>query len=183
MKYKPLDQIDYCCVPTSIIMILERRKIPHGSQEEVGYELGLVVPKAAAHKFKKVRVKSKPGAGYGTQVAKKPYSINNFFRKYNINLIEEYIFTYNIEEARKIIEENLKQNNDIITCFNSKALHGEGDYGHVSLIESIEGDMITLVDPAKNVPKRIKVKLDKLVKAIEIHGKKNQAGFWVIKEK
>ncbi|MFZ5341465.1 MAG: hypothetical protein ACOZBL_02705 [Patescibacteria group bacterium] len=37
--YNPIDQLPYCCVPCSLSMILDRRNISHGTQEEIGYEL------------------------------------------------------------------------------------------------------------------------------------------------
>ena len=77
--YKLIKQKPYCCVPVCISMILDRRKIKHGSQEEIGYELGLVVLKEKTHLFTKVRIGKKPVAGYGTQINKEKYSINNYF--------------------------------------------------------------------------------------------------------
>ena len=53
--YKPIDQKQYCCVPTCVSMILNRRKIPHGTQDEIGYDLGLTVPKEKVHLYTKVR--------------------------------------------------------------------------------------------------------------------------------
>ena len=77
--YKLIKQKPYCCVPACISMILDRRKIKRGSQEEIGYELGLVVPKEKTHLFTKTRTGKKPVAGYGTQINKEKYSINNYF--------------------------------------------------------------------------------------------------------
>ena len=133
--YKPLDQKPYCCVPTCITMVLDRRKISHGSQDEIGYELGLTVPKEKAHLYTKVRTVKKPIAGWGTQVNKKQYSINSFFKKNKIGLKETYFFVKDISGVREFIISNIKSNKDIIVCFNNKKLHGRGDWGHVSRSE------------------------------------------------
>ncbi|MBI3190259.1 C39 family peptidase [archaeon] len=170
--YKPINQKRYCCVPACISMILHRRNINHGSQEEIGYDLGLVVPK--------VRTEKKPAAGYGTRIGTKKYSINSYFRKNNIDLKEKYFPAEITTDVKKFIIENLKNGNDIIVCFNNKKLYGAGDYGHISLIQSINNENIILIDPEKNMPKKRKVKLSKLVDAMKYHGKKNRGGFWII---
>ncbi len=180
--YKPLDQKPYCCVPACISMILDRKKISHRTQDEIGYELGLTVPKEKEHLYTKVRTGKKPSAGYGTQVGKKEYSINNFFGKNKIGLKETYFFIRDISNVREFIILNIKLNNDIIACFNNKKLHSKGDWGHVSLIQGIKKDIVSLVDPGKDVSKIRKVKLDKLIEAMDYHGKEKSGGFWLISE-
>ncbi|MBU3957523.1 MAG: hypothetical protein KKB25_00425 [Nanoarchaeota archaeon] len=178
--YKPITQKPYCCVPACISIILGRRKIKHKSQEEIGYELGLTVPKEDAHLFKKVRTGKKPIAGYGTQVQKKKYSINNYFSKNKIKLKETYYPAEEIKDVKKFIIGNLENNNDLIVCFDNGRLYGVGNGGHVSLVESIKEKVVTLIDPEKGVPKRRKAKLSKLLSAMKYHGKKRRGGFWLI---
>lgn len=161
-------------------MVLDRRKIKHTSQEEIGYELGLTVPKKDVHLFGKVRTGKKPTAGYGTQVDKRRYSINNYFSKKRINLKEKYYSLGKIKNANKFIIDNLKNGNDLIVCFDNRRLYGVGDGGHVSLIESIKEKIVILIDPEKGVPKRRKVKFSKFLSAVKYHGKKKRGGFWII---
>lgn len=85
-KYLPITEQPYCCVPACIQMILLRRNMRLISQEEIGYDLGLIVPQKYKSLFKKVQMGKKPKAGWGTQTGKPVYSINNFFRKNKINL-------------------------------------------------------------------------------------------------
>lgn len=177
--YKPIVQLPYHCVPACISMVLDRRKLKHGSQEEIGYELGLVVPPPEKHLFKKVRIGKKPVAGYGTQVAKKQFSINNFFRKHKIDLQEKYYPVKSVSNVSKFIADNLK-NSDILVCFNNKLLFGSGNYGHVSLIQGLRKDEVILIDPEQSVPKRRKVELLNLIRAMKVHAKKRRGGFWVI---
>lgn len=67
-----------------------------------------------------------------------------------------------------------------MVCFDYGKLYGGERYGHVSVIDSISNNGITLIDPESNVPKYRKVKLKKLLKSIEFHGEKNRSGFWLI---
>ncbi len=46
-RYIPFSQQPYCCVPTSIQMVMYRHNIPLVPAEELGYHLGLTVPKDA----------------------------------------------------------------------------------------------------------------------------------------
>ena len=178
--YKPITQIPYHCVPTCTTMVLDRRKIKHGTLNDIGYELGLIVPKEIAHEFKKARTGKKPLAGYGTQIAKKQFSINHYFRKYKINLKETYFPPEKVKDYSEFISENISQSNDLIVCFNNKLLFGSGDWGHVCVIQGISKDTITLIDPSAGVPKKRKVELSGLIRAIEKHGEKRRGGFWVI---
>jgi hypothetical protein len=180
--YRPIKQKPYCCVPACVSMILDRRKIEHGSQEEIGYELGLIVPEEKTHLFTKIRTGKKPIAGYGTQVNKKEHSITNYFFKNKIKLKEAYYSSEKVKGIRNFIIENLKNGNDLIVCFNNKKLHGGEDLGHVSLIQNINNNIVTLIDPENGVPNKRKVKLQKLVEAMKYHGKKKRGGFWVISE-
>jgi hypothetical protein len=126
--YKPIDEKPYCCVPACILMILERRGLSFGfTRDKVGYELGLVVPEDYSGLFSKVRTGYKPLAEYGTQVSKAEFSINNFFRENKIRLQETHILLDEIENIKDFIESNIKQSNDIVTCFYNKELYGEGD--------------------------------------------------------
>ncbi|VVB59594.1 Uncharacterised protein [uncultured archaeon] len=179
-SYKQIKQKPYCCVPACISMVLDRRGIRHGSQEEIGYELGLIVPKEDAHLFTKVRTGRKPIAGYGTQVQKKKYSINNYFQKNKIRLKETYYPVEDITDVEKFIIDNLKKGNDLLVCFDNKALYGDGDFGHVSLIQGINNDIVMLVDPEDARSKD--VGLSKLTNAMKAHGRKRSGGFWIISQ-
>ena len=77
IKYKKITQKPYCCCGACLEMILNRHKITNKGQEDIAYELGLVVPEKDENLFKKARIEEKPIAGYGTQIQKEEYSINN----------------------------------------------------------------------------------------------------------
>lgn len=178
--YKPITQLRYHCVPACLTMVLDRHKVKHGTQEEIGYELGLVVPKEIAREFKKIRTGKKPIAGYGTQVAKKQFSINHFFKKYKIGLKETYYPPEKVKDYARFIIDNISKSNDLIVCFNNKLLFGSGDWGHVCVIQGFNRNVITLIDPGRSVPKKRRAELPNLIDAIKKHGKKRRGGFWVI---
>ncbi|MCK5044877.1 hypothetical protein KAR26_04095 [Candidatus Parcubacteria bacterium] len=179
-KYIPLVQQSHCCVPACIQMILLRRNIPLISQEDIGYNLGLIVSEKYKSLFQKVRTGKKPISGWGTQVGRSIYSINNFFKKHKIDLKENYFFLCEPEEIRKFLKENLDK--DIIVCYNYPKLYDKKVevWGAVAIIENIKGDCITLIDPGYTLPKYRKVSLKKLSEAIKIHGEARRAGFWII---
>ena len=85
-RYVPFTQQAYCCVPTSILMIMYRNGMPLIPAEELGYHLGLTVPPEDSHLFYKVRVSNTPPslAGYGTQIYNPDYEPNKVFRELGI---------------------------------------------------------------------------------------------------
>lgn len=178
--YSPLNQKRYCCVPTCVCMILDRRGIAHEDQESIGFDLGLIVPEDKANLFAKVRTGDRLASGWGTQVQEERYSLNSYFRKRSILLKESYFFADDISNVSEFIFDNLRKDNGIIVCFNNKSLYGSGDWGHVSLVQELDSGVVTLVDP-EDIPNKIRtVLLDDLVRAMRLHGRQNRGGFWII---
>lgn len=183
-KYNPKKEKPHCCVPAVLQMIQERRNLEFASQDEIGYQLGLIVPKEKVSLFSKVRTGRMPKTGWGTQTSKKQYSINNYFVKNNLPL---KLTIYSVEEVEDIPEfviQNLMNDNDIIICYNSQLLFGDGDIEHVSLIQEIETehDELTIVDPAIGIPKIRKTKLSRLIRILKSQVSK-QGGFWIISKR
>lgn len=181
MKYNKVTQKKYCCCGACLEMILNRLNIKNNGQEDIAYDLGLVVPLEDRSLFKKVRVEEKPIAGYGTQVQNEEYSINNFFRIHDIPLIEEYHYITDIEEAKKFLSDN--NENDIMICFHCATLYDnpQTDWGHMVLYDHLDGDYIILQEPS--VKRDIeKIKIEKVIEAIKNHGKEKGSGFYLIKK-
>ncbi len=42
--YEPITEKEYCCVPAVLQMIQARKGLSYDSQDEIGYQLGLMVP-------------------------------------------------------------------------------------------------------------------------------------------
>jgi len=157
LKYILKIEKKYCCVPAVLQMIQRRRSFKYASQDEIGFQLGLIVPQEKAHLFTKVRTGLKPQAGWGTQTNKNQFSINKYFKR---NKLPLKLIKYNPKKIKNIynfIINNLQDNNDIIICYNSQLLFNSGDIQHVSLIQEIKNDKLIIIDPAQNVPKGRKV--------------------------
>ncbi|UCG95459.1 MAG: hypothetical protein JSV92_00180 [archaeon] len=184
--YVPFSQHEWCCVSAVLQMIMYRRGIKLMSQEDIGYELGLIVPRKDKKMFNRVRTGKRPSGGYGTRIYIKKYSINSFFKRHKIKLVKNHVYTEDLKEAKKLIISNIKKGNDLIICFNYRKLYKTGhSTGHVSLISSFDTkkNIVTLIDPAEIVPEYRKVSLKKLLDTIKYHGKSNWGGFWVVKSR
>lgn len=182
MKYSIIKQQPYCCVPACIQMILKRRKLPIYTQKTIGYALGLSVPKEYMHLYPNARTKQ-PSSGYGTEIQNPTYSIQSFFQTHAPSLIETYYPVDTINHVRTFIIKHLSLEHDIIVCFNNAILYGVGDWGHVSLLSSIDKDGITLIDPDVSSPDIRNVSIEDLIQAMNIHGTDNRSGFWIIHNK
>ena len=184
-RYNPKTERPYCCVPAVLQMTQERRGHEFASQDEIGYQLGLIVPKEKAHLFGKVRTGKMVKTGWGTQTSKKRYSINNYFVKNNLPLKLTICTAQDVENAAEFVIQNLMKDNDIIICYNSQLLFGDEDTEHVSLIQEFdtENDEITIVDPATGVPKTRKAKLSELIQVLKSHETSKLAGFWIVSRK
>jgi len=181
MKYEKIIQQRYCCVPACLQMILKRNNIEYKSQEEIGYDLGLIVPEEDRHLFNKVRTGEKPNAGYGTQIKKEEYSLNKFFEKNNIPLVYEYYYIEDYNEANQFLINN--KENDIIVCVHCATLYDapHADWGHVIVVDDYENEVVTLLEVSTKRDYE-KIPLEKLLKAMKKHGKGNSAGFWLFKK-
>ena len=180
MKYNKVVQKPYCCVGACLEMILNRNNIINDGQIEIAYKLGLTVPEEYKDIYPKAIFGNKPSAGYGTQIQLKKYSLNNFFKNSNINLTVEYYYLTTVEDSLIFLKQNME--NDILICCHCATLYDAplADWGHMLLIENIENNIVTLLDPSAKRDYE-KVTINKLVKSITTHGKSNGAGFYLIK--
>ena len=184
MKYIRVISEPMCCVPSCIKMILLRHKLRQLTQEKIGYELGLQVLPRQEDIFNKVRVIKSPDDLIGTQLHKDENLLNQFFKKYNYPFIHEYHYLEDVNLIRYFLQKNKKH--DIMVCFEMAGIYKpfyssdivEG--GHVVLVENFEDDELILIDgwfdPCK------KISLEDISEAIKKHGKRNAAGFWLIKK-
>jgi len=185
MRYDPITEKAYCCVPSVLQMIQARRGVPIMSQDEIGWELGLLVPPEIKSEFTKVRTGPEPQAGYGTQTSKPEFSIEKYFDCNQLPLSITRFSPSSLKEMISNIEVALKQENDIVLCFNSQLLFGDGDIGHVSLIEEFnkENGHVTVIDPAIEAPKRRITTIVEIFKTIQNHNVSEIGGLWIISER
>jgi hypothetical protein len=180
-RYIALTQPPYCCVPTALLMILIRRKLPLLQIIQIGYELGLAVPETSKVLFPDARIGVKPTSGFGTEIQNPKYTLNAFFERNKYPLRETYYQSVPKNEGSNWVHNLIRNNADVIACFNSASLFRDNtDWGHACLIDKVENHVVTLVDTEVNQPKFRTVKFDALLSAISKHGEANRAGFWVI---
>lgn len=182
MKYNPITEKPYCCLPAVLQMIQSRRGLPIKSQDEIGWDLGLIVPPEIKSDFTKVRTGPRPQAGYGTQTSKPEYSLEKYFDRNRLPISITRVSPTSLDETISTIELAFAQDSDIVLCFNSQLLFGDGDMEHVALIEAFEkkSGQITVVDPAIGAPQRRITTITKIFKTIQNHTASNSGGLWVV---
>jgi hypothetical protein len=185
-RYIPLTQQRWLCVPTCIQMIMLRHNIPLIPAELMGHHMKLVVPKEDTFLFwdKNIKTGEKPKAGYGTQLTVgSGLSMNDVFNKLKIplemkrKLINQF---ENFGEFKKYFE-NFDPNKDVLVCYDWGTLFDKViKQGHVCVIDKIDLDKseARIIDPSVKSPKWKNIKIEKLYKAMKVHGKDNGAGFW-----
>jgi hypothetical protein len=165
-------------------MILTRRGLPCMSQGEIGWELGLLVPPEIKSAFTRVRTGPQPPAGYGTRISNPEFSIGNFFNRNRLPLCIKRVSPSSFEELTATLQDALDREYDVVLCFNSRRLFGDGDREHVALIQSFNGaaGRVTMVDPAIGAPKHRTASIDKIFETIQAHDASTLGGLWLISE-
>ena len=180
--YKRIKEKDYCCVPAVLQMIQARRGLAYDSQDEIGYQLGLIVPPERAHKFTRVRTGSEPAAGYGTQTSLAEFSITGYFKRNRLPLKLSLIQPQTIEELGDQLTASISADDDVIICCNSRLLFGDGDLEHVLLVQEFDtaSGGLLVVDPAATAPDLRETTLDRLFEVLDIHNGSRHAGLWIV---
>jgi hypothetical protein len=185
MRYDPITEKPYCCVPAVLQMIQARRGLRSMSQEEIGWKLGLIVPPEVKSEFTKVRTGPKPRAGYGTQTSNPQFFIEHYFVRNHLPLSITRVSPYSLAELNSIIGTALDQDDDVVLCLNSLHLFGDGDLEHVLLIEGYHrsSGQVTVVDPAIGAPKHRITTVDSIFETIQEHNISALGGLWIISER
>ncbi len=181
-KYIPLTQQKYCCVPTCLAMIMYRRKIPLIPIENLGYALGLTVPKEDVYLFDKVRTGERPQAGWGTRIGEPEFEINKVLKTLAIPLTVDIDSSISsVDELRTKLKAVQDTDGDALICFDyGKLWDIDVQAGHVCVFHGVDNDDVWLIDPERNVPKNRKVSLKKIFEAINYHGPANSCGVWTV---
>jgi len=105
---------------------------------------------------------------------------NLFFEKYELPLRAKAYKISKIKDVAGFLEENLKSGNDIIAEVANKPMFNTGG-GHDILIESMDSDEVTVVDPSPKHKQRYKLKIQTIAGAMD---KKwgRESGFLVISD-
>jgi len=183
-RYVPLTQQPYCCVPTSIQMVMVKNGIPLVPAEEIGYHLGLVVHPNDAKLFYKVRTsETPPPAGYGTRIYDPEFAPNAAFKRLNIPLkhtIHPITEIASADELLNILKEVETKDGNVLLCFNHGVLVGDEtrNNGHVVVFDRIIDGQLRIIDPSPNHPKWRNVEADRMFEAMQRHGVQKSAGLW-----
>lgn len=184
-RYIPFTQQDYCCVPTSIQMIMYRNGIPLIPAEELGYHLGLTVPPDVANLFYRPNTSDTPPstAGYGTQIYNPDYEPNSVFEKLNIPLAFKAKLASEIRDAQDLLNQLEiveSEGSDALLCFNHGVIRGEfkPNTGHVVVFDRVVGGKVRVVDASWKNPKWRLIDASVLLDAIRQHGNENSGGIW-----
>lgn len=178
--YRRIVEKPYCCMPAVLLMVFERRGITVHEQDEIGYELGLVVPETVAHRFNRVRTESTPPlGGWGTQTRLEEFSIQQYIDRHHLPLRFVEHPVSEIEDLEAFITDQLKQGNDVIAFFDKQYLFGIGDTEHVALVQAMDCEFIVLVDPAEDSPDLCYVQRVRFLEALRKRTT-DRIGLWVI---
>lgn len=187
-RYIPFTQQSYCCVPTSIQMVMYRHGIPLVPAEELGYHLGLTVPPEDEHLFHKVRTTKAPpvASGYGTQIQLAGYEPNKAFQTLDLPLVfsQRLISSIsNVEDLMTILRKIEADDSDALLCFNHGVVRGsyEPNTGHVVVFDKIIGNKVQIVDASPRNPKWRLLEPNILYDAMAQHGDDNAGGIWFLK--
>lgn len=188
-RYVPFTQQSYCCVPTSIQMIMYRNNLALVPAEEIGYHLGLTVPPEDEYLFYKVRVADEPpvASGYGTNISAPEYEPNKAFQALGIPLSFSQKLATDIttqDELLALLKDIETNDGDALICFNHGVVRGqyEPNSGHVVVFDRIINDQVRIVDASPRQPKWRFIALDVLFDAIQQHGDANSGGVWYFKQ-
>jgi len=181
-NYEPITEKEFCCVPAVLQMVQTRHGFDCLSQDEIGYQLGLIVPKELEHLFERVRTGPEPKAGYGTQTSTEQFSIASYFRRNGLPLKLVKTQPHSLDKLHSQLAISIQNGDDVIICYNSRLLFGDGDIEHVSLVQELDlGTRHLLVaDPAIGVSKLRETTLDRLYEVLNAHDVSDHGGLWLV---
>ena len=165
-------------------MIMYRNGIPLVSAEELGYNMGLVVPPEEKHLFYDVRVSETPpsGAGFGTQIHLPEYDLNTVFEQLAVPLKYTLRSGNDISdetELLNLLKEVETKDGDALLCLNHGVLKGkfEPNTGHVVVFDRIVDGMVRVINPSFKQPKWQTFEVRVIFEAIQSHVE-HSGGIW-----
>ncbi len=177
--YPKTEHKRYFCVPACIKAILSSRGL--GKEIDIwtiGRELDLKIPKGLSHEYPNTKISL--NENFEINLHKEKHSINNFFKRYNLLLKENYFYRIDKERIIKLIKKF--QNSDILICFDYPTVANISNkrWGHISLVIGFNEKSINIQDPKSE--DTLEIDYDVLSKSIQKHGRKRRGGFWIISE-
>ena len=192
--YMRIEQLPYCCVPASLLMVLHRRGLPAPSQAELGYQLGLTVPADMQQLFPRTHNLEAGPAGYGTQLQRPEFSLNAALERLNIPLQCRFIWGAELTTPAALAEtltalvgrSSPDAVSDVLACFDVQVLNDgattRSGLGHVAVVAGFDAaaQEITLIDPSPRSSGWRQVGLAQLQQAMALHGTAAMGGLWVL---
>jgi dipeptidase E len=177
-RYEPISQKPYCCVPTCLQIVLQRNGLPKPSQEEIGIELGLVVPPEYADEFENVTVRDEPivSSGFGTRIQDPNYSVETLIEKKGWPFSFSRTLATQISDVNKLrdlLTDVESRNADALICYQN-----DRGYGHVVVFDRLIDNDVWFVDPSPNYDKWRSMSIAEVYKRIQAHGDVNSGGIW-----
>jgi hypothetical protein len=129
-------------------MVLRRHNLLRWDQEQIGEELGLVIPEQHAAAFARDHAGPRPDSGWGTQVQKPEHSIERFISHHRLPLR----FSYDPSIRPEELIAGIARNDDQLLCVESFLHPGNG---HVVVLVGIDGEDVEFIDPNKGEIERM----------------------------
>ncbi len=169
----------YCCVPTCIQIVLYKNGISLLSQEEIGKELGLVVPEDIKDLFNYVETAKEPpiGSGFGTRIQQEEFSMPKLIQKQGWPFTFEPLLASKfktVDDFSSKLMEFIDADSDALVCFQN-----DHDAGHVCVVDTINDYGVRLIDPSQHFPKWRLMSVQELFDRVQSHGDDNYGGIWI----
>lgn len=182
-RYIPLTQQPYCCVPTSIQMVLYKNGLPLLSQEEIGLDLGLTVSAQEADLFYDVPAYDEPivSSGFGTRIQDPDYGLEKLIQKREWPFELSLFLASSLQSREAFIElltDAEAHDNDVLLCHQN-----DRGYGHVVVFDRLTDEGVRIVDPSPSHAKWRTIEVDDMYDRIVRHGDNNYGGAWVLKQR
>ena len=141
-RYVPLTQQPYCCVPTSIQMVMLRHGLPLVPAELMAHHLDVIVSPHRKWLYYNLRSqKQRPSAGWGTRISEDK-TANKMFRKLKIPLRMEFRLIESFASAGELSQylyESMRADADVLVCYDVQPLFNtENSSGHVCVFDRID---------------------------------------------
>ncbi len=149
-RYVPTPQKKYHCVPAAIQMIMRKNGLVAPSQDEIGFNLGVIIPPDAAEQFDPVRVGVEPDGCYGTHLEKPEFDFNAVANRLGWGLAMKHVPANEFESPADLAEylsDAEEADDDVAICFDFLAMYENGKGGHVNLFDRVTPDGIRVIEP------------------------------------
>jgi hypothetical protein len=186
-RYIPIPQKKYHCVPACLQMILGKLGLHVPTQDEIGYNLGVVVPPEEAANYVPVRVGVSPDGYYGTRLDNPRYDFNKVSRALGWGVKMSCLPPATFKTPDSLVDylaRAEKSDRHIIICYDFLTLYKNGGIGgHANLFDRIIPEGIRVIEPIEIVSRpdylwRIQDP-DKLLEAMRAH-ENYMGGIWEI---